>query len=70
MKESPASQAVLDHLIAMGCEYEGMNGSYFAVNIPPLVEFADVCAFLTEGNLQWEHADPTYAELHPDEGAA
>ena len=70
VKESPESQAVLDHLVAMGCEYEGMNGSYFAVNIPPRVEFADVCAFLTEGKLQWEHADPTYAELHPDEGAA
>src|SRR5262245_45887949 len=69
-KESPASQAVLDHLVAMGCVYEEMDGSYIAVNIPPSVSFADVCSFLTDVAVQWEHADPTHADLYPDDGAA
>src|SRR5262249_5727770 len=42
-KESVASRSVLDQLVAMGCEYEGMNGSYVAVNIPPTVALSDVC---------------------------
>ena len=70
VQESSASQAILDELVAMGCEYEGMDGSYIAVNIPPSVLFAEVCSSLTGGGLQWEHADPTYADLYPDEGAA
>ena len=69
-KESPASQAVLDRFIAMGCEYEGMDNSYVAVNIPPSVSLADVCRFITDCGLQWEHADPTYDDLYPDGGAA
>jgi hypothetical protein len=63
-KESAASQAVLDRLRAMGCDYEGMNSSYIAVNIPPNVSLDEVCSFLTDRDQQWEHADPTYEDLH------
>jgi hypothetical protein len=62
--ESSESKALLDDLQSMGCDYEGMNHSYIAVNIPPSVDFWRVCEFLTNTGQNWEHADPTYAELH------
>ena len=62
--ESEASMAVLRRLKELGCTYEGMNHSYFAVNIPPEAEFHAVTAFLTDAGLTWEHADPTYEALH------
>jgi hypothetical protein len=65
--ESNASQAILDRLREMGCDHEGANRSYFAVNLPPAVDFEAVCRFLTETGQQWEHADPTYKELYPDD---
>jgi len=66
-KESAASQAVLDRLRTMGCDYEGMNSAYIAVNIAPAVSLQDVCRFLTDRDVQWEHADPTYEDLYPDD---
>ena len=65
--ESTASQAILDRLREMGCDYEGANRSYFAVNIPPAVDFGAACRFLPASGHHWEHADPTYEELYPDE---
>ncbi len=62
--ESDASMAVLRRLKELGCTYEGMNHSYFAVNIPPEASFDAVVAFLTDAGLTWEHADPTYETLH------
>jgi hypothetical protein len=63
---STDSKSILDRLVSMGCDYEGMDHSYIAVNIPPTANFGDVCAFLTETGQTWEHADPTYAQLHPE----
>jgi hypothetical protein len=63
------SNPVLDELKSLDCSYEGMNRRYFAVNIPPTLELNDVCDAVTRSGQQWEHADPTYAELHPEEGA-
>ena len=64
--KSRKSKAVLDKLVEMGCSYEGANPGYIAVNIPPKIDLAAVCAYLTTTGRQWEHGDPTYAELHPD----
>ena len=64
--ESTDSKAILDRLVVMGCDCEGMNHSYVAVNIPPTANFGDVCAFLTDTGQTWEHADPTYEQLHPE----
>ena len=64
--ESTDSKSLLDRLVSMGCNYEGMDHSYVAVNIPPTASFGDVCAFLTDTGQTWEHADPTYAQLHPE----
>jgi hypothetical protein len=52
---------------ALGCDFERANSTYVVVNIPPGVELNAVASYLLECNATWEHADPTYAELHPEE---
>ena len=59
------SEDLLNKLMELGCGYEGANRSYIAINIPPLVHLSDVIGLLTGSQAQWEHADPTYDELHP-----
>lgn len=62
----PATQSVLAQLVSMGCSYEGMQPRLASVNVPPEVDLDQVAKFLTsQPGLQWEHADPTYDELHP-----
>jgi|SRR6476619_4991884 len=60
------SQAILDRLRELGCEYEGANPGYFAINLPPPVNLHVVRDFLTSTGQQWEYADPTYEDLFPD----
>jgi hypothetical protein len=67
VSEANASDQVLQGLVTLGCSYEGANRSYFSINVPPGVELEQVCAYLIEVHAQWEHADPTYESLHPDE---
>jgi hypothetical protein len=57
----------MNGLVALGCDYEGANTRYIAVNIPPHVELESVRQYLTQCNATWEHADPSYAELFPDD---
>ena len=61
------SDQVLQGLVALGCSYEGANPKYLSVNIPPTVELQEVRSYLVQHDAQWEHADPTYASLFPDE---
>jgi hypothetical protein len=61
------SDHVLQGLVALGCSYEGANPKYISVNVPPAVELQQVRSYLIERNAQWEHADPTYESLFPDE---
>jgi hypothetical protein len=62
--QSVESQEVLNKLVELGCSYEGANPKYIAISIPPSVDLWAVCDFLTETGHRWEHADPTYEELH------
>ena len=62
-----ASDEVLQELVALGCNYEGANPSYIVVNVPRTTNLEFVVACLVENQARWEHADPTFAELHPDE---
>jgi hypothetical protein len=61
------SDQLLQGLVALGCSYEGANPKYVSVNIPPKVELQDVRSYLIAHDAQWEHADPTYESLFPDE---
>lgn len=63
---NPADQ-IMQGLVAMGCTYEGARRRYFSINIPPAVELDDVGLYLNEHKVRWEHADPTEAELYPDD---
>ena len=53
--------------MALGCSYEGANRKYFSVNIPAAVELDVVRRYLIEQKATWEHADPTYAALFPED---
>jgi hypothetical protein len=65
--ESPKAKAIIDGVVALGCSYEGMNPRYLAVDLPPGVDLMRVAHYLTHHGVQWEHADPRYSDLHPDE---
>jgi len=67
IKVSVESKNILDHLNELGCGHEGSNGeTFFVINIQPHCDFWQVCEYLTENNIEWEHADPTYEELYPE----
>jgi hypothetical protein len=61
------SDQLLQGLVALGCSYEGASPKYVSVNIPPGVELEAVRNYLIEGEATWEHADPSYAALLPDD---
>ena len=66
--EEPAAHGaeahpVLREIVALGCGYEGANRRYIAVNIPAQVNLEQVCEYLTAQGVQWEHADPSFAEV-------
>ena len=62
-----SNHPVLRHLRSLGCEYEGSNGKFFAVTIPPGVDLLLVRDYLIGTGLQWEHADPSFETLFPGE---
>jgi uncharacterized protein DUF4265 len=66
-EESADAQAILSGVNALGATYEGMNPRYLAIDIPPGVELMAIARFLTDRGVQWEHADPRYSQLYPDE---
>jgi hypothetical protein len=51
-------------LVALGVEYEGATPSYIALTIPPAVDFDRIVKLLVDAEAEWEHADPTYEEVH------
>lgn len=65
--EAPENQAHLDALVDLGCSYTGANPSYICIDIPPGITLSDATDYLTENDLQWEHADPRYSDLYPDD---
>ena len=65
--ESPEARAVLDGVTALGASYEGMNPRYLAIDVPPEGDLMAVARYFTEHGVQWEHADPRYSDLYPDE---
>jgi hypothetical protein len=65
LREGNESRRILDSLVALGVEYEGANPTYVVLNLPPAVDFDEVVRILTTNSVQWEHADPTYDQLHP-----
>ena len=65
-QEGPEKEHLKNIVKNMGCSYKGANPKYICIDIPKSVELNNICNYLTENNLQWEHVAPTYAELYPD----
>lgn len=61
------TSGVLKGLVQLGCSYEGANSRYFSVTVPQGIELESIRAYLIELDVQWEHADPTYDSLFPDD---
>jgi hypothetical protein len=58
------TDGVFEEIKHLGCSFEGANRRYVAVDVPPGVDLSAVADFLTAKNIRWEHADPTWEDLH------
>jgi hypothetical protein len=67
VQDGNRSDQVLQGLVSLGCTYEGANRGYMSIDLAPEVILEQVRQYLIEQDAQWEHADPTYAELFPNE---
>ena len=67
--EEPFTSEWLSQIVALGASYEGANRRYVSINIPPEVALESVTSFLTEEEVRWEHADPSYEQVHGSNGA-
>jgi hypothetical protein len=67
VQDGSESDQVLQRLVALGCSYEGANRSYMSIDIPQEVNLESVRQYLIDEGAQWEHADPTYEQLFPNE---
>jgi hypothetical protein len=47
----------------LGCTFEGAWSKLISVDVPPGVDLEEVRNYLISGKFEWEHADPTYADL-------
>ena len=65
-EDGNTSDHVLQGLVALGCSYEGAQRNYIAINIPPEIQLDHVREYLIAKQANWEHADPSYAELYPN----
>jgi|SRR5690606_18655667 len=61
------SEALVNRLVEIGCDFEGANRKYIAINVPPIVDLSEVAKQLNHAEVAWEYADPKYEELFPDE---
>ena len=66
IEEGNESDQILQGLLALGCSYEGANRKYISINIPPVVKLDEIRNYLIQQDATWEHADPTYEELFPE----
>ncbi|HEX7590402.1 MAG TPA: DUF4265 domain-containing protein [Candidatus Limnocylindrales bacterium] len=65
--DTPEAERVLNGIIALGCNYEGMFNKLVSITVPPEVLLEDLASYLISTDLQWEHADPTYVDLFGDD---
>lgn len=65
--QSPKNAKVIASLSSLGCTYETSNPGFVSINVPKEVDLLLITKYLTSTGQQWEHADPTYAQLHPSD---
>jgi len=54
----------LKEINALGCSFEGATRRYIAIDVPANVQLETVAAFLTNNEIRFEYADPTYEDLY------
>ncbi len=67
MHQDLFAHPVLGYLLHLGCALEAASAQYFAVGIPPHVDFQAVCDYLNSTGEQWEYADPSFRQLYPQD---
>ena len=67
IEEGETSNETLRGLVVRGCSYENADGRWIVINIPPGIELGTIRDYLIECGATWEHADPSYAELFPED---
>ncbi len=67
IEDGNTSDQLLKGLLSLGCTYEGANRAYVAIDVPPGVDLQNVRLYLMDSDATWEHADPTYDALFPEE---
>jgi len=60
-------QGLLDSLVEIGCSYEGANPTFISIDVPSSTELQAAVDLLMASGLEWEHADPTYEQIHESE---
>ena len=63
----PVPQSLLDSLVSLGCKYEGARPTFIGIDVPASVELSATVDLLEASGLEWEHADPTYEQIHGSE---
>jgi len=64
VSELEFSDELFQEIKNLGCSFEGATRRYVAIDVPPAINLKTIVAFLTEKSIRWEHADPTYEDLH------
>ena len=66
-EEENDSVRILQSIVELGGTYEGANTRYFVIDIEKEENFWPICGYLSENEVQWEHANPVYRDLYPDD---
>lgn len=61
------SDELLQGLVSRGCTYEGANPKYIPIDVPPGVDLGPIRNLLIASKVIWEHGDPAYNELFPED---
>ncbi len=61
--KSKKTEAILDDLEELGCDFECANPKLVVVLVPPDSDFDTVTKYLDNKKLNWEYADPSSATL-------
>jgi hypothetical protein len=69
VEDGNSSEQLLQGLAALGCSYEGANRGHMSINIPEEVQLDLVRDYQVLKNANWEHADPCYSELFPNDAS-
>lgn len=59
----PELGELMTAIAGMSCHSESAFNQLLAIDLPPEVAMDAICDYLTEAGWEWEHADPTQAQV-------